>query len=171
MVTLAQIKQALKIDYSADDQEILRIRDAVVALIEDYTGVKLTPQKQTMYLHYWMKTRFEHSPFISVTSVVYSNASGATTTMPTTDYFLIRSEAPSVYINFSDYPELSDNTEIIVNYTSGYAELPAHIQQAVIALVGAYYNNPEATAPVTLSEVPLSAKFILDLIREKGLLS
>ena len=171
MVTLAQIKQALKIDYSADDQEILRIRDAVVSLIEEYTGVKLTPQKHTMYLSYWMKTRFDFAPFVSVTSVVYSNTSGATTTMPTTDYFFIRSEAPSVYINFSDYPQLADNTEIAVTYTAGWNDLPAHIEQAIIALVGAYYNNPEATAPITLSSVPMSAQFVLDMIREKGMLS
>jgi uncharacterized phiE125 gp8 family phage protein len=169
MVTLAQIKQALKIDYTEDDQEILRIRDAVVALIENYTGVKLTPQKHTMYLSYWMKTRFEHSPFVSVSSVTYSNASGATTSM--SDYFIVRSEAPSVYINFSEFPQLADNTEIAVTYTAGWADLPAHIEQAVIALVGAYYNNPEATAPITLSTVPMSAQFVLDMIREKGLLS
>ena len=35
---------------------------------------------------------------------------------------------------------------------------------AVIALVGAWYNNPEAFQPIGLSTVPLSVEYILSAV-------
>jgi len=167
---LTTLKKALKIDYSTDDAELIRIRDAAVAFIEDYCGVSINTESQTIYLPYWVKYRFEKSPFMSVESVKYYDSSNALTTMPTTDYFIIRSQSPSIYINFKEFPSVYEDTEIEVTYNSGYDELPEHIIQAIIAITGAWYNNPEATAPITLSEVPLSARFILENIKVKGTL-
>lgn len=169
-VTLQQVKTALKIDYSTDDTELTRLISAANAFIFDYTGVSLETAKKTQYLSWWMKTRFTDAPFVSVDSVKYYNSSNALTTMPSTDYFIIRSEPPSVYINFQEFPTVYDGTEIQVNYTIGYADTPEHFTQLVIALVGAWYNNPEATAPISLSTVPLSAQVILDMMRTKGVL-
>ena len=168
MITLAQIKQALKIDYTADDAELLRIRDAVIDLIEDYTGLSINSKKRTQYLEYWMKTRLDTYPLISIDSVKYYDTSNTLTTMES--WFIIRKDYPSIFINFSELPSLFANSEIQVTYTTGYVQLPHHIEQAVIALVGHWYNQPEAGAPITLSTVPLSAQFILDNIRIKGVL-
>lgn len=169
-VTLTQLKAALKIDYTTDDLELLRIRDAVIDFITDYTGVSLEPRVNTLYLPYFLLTRLDEMPLISIDSVKYYNPSNVLTTMPSTDYFLIKSKPPSVYLNFSEYPSTGENTEVIVTYTTGYAATPRHFDQAVIALTGHLYNNPEATAPITLSTVPLSAQMILDNMRSKGVL-
>lgn len=170
-VTLQQVKNALKIDYTTDDQEILRLIESVTAFIETYTGLTITPKKKTQYLSYWMRTRFNDFPFSSLDSVKYYNSSNTLTTMPTTDYFLDRTEPPSVYVNFSEFPSVYENTFIELNYTAGYAETPKDVQQAIIAFVGAWYNNPEATAPINLSVVPVSAQFILDNLKAKSVLT
>lgn len=163
MPTLQQIKNALKIEYDTDDAELLRLRDAVMAFIYNETGVNCSPKQYTQYCDYWMKTRFDEYPFIEVKSVKYYNSTGTLTTMPSTDYFLDKSKAPNSYfINFSEYPDLKDNTQIEITYTAGYADLPKDLAQCVIAFVGAWYNNPEALSPITLQEVPVSAKFILE---------
>lgn len=168
---LVTIKNALKIDYTTDDAEIIRIRDAAIAFIEDYCGISIVNATQTIYMTYWMKTRFDKAPFLQIESVKYYDSANVLTTMPTTDYFLIRSQYPSVYVNFSEYPSVYENTEIELTYTTGYNdELPEHITQAIIAITGAWYNNPESTAPITLTEVPLSARFILENIKVKGTL-
>jgi uncharacterized phiE125 gp8 family phage protein len=169
-IALSTIKQALKIDYTADDAELVRIRDAAVAFVSDYTGLSLEIKTNTQFIPYWMKTRFDSLPFVSITSVKFQNSSNVETTMPSTDFFIIKSQPPSTYINFSDFPSIFEGTEIEITYTSGYATLPKHIEQAVIAIIGHWYNNPEAGAPITISTVPLSAQFILDTLRVKGIL-
>lgn len=167
---LATIKTALKIDYSYDDGDIIRLRDAAIALIEDYTGVSIEDTSHNIYIPYWVKTRFEIQPFSSINFVNYVDSTGATVTMPSTDYFIIRSNPPSVYINFKEYPSLKENTEILINYNTGYYQLPEHITQAIIAIIGAWYNNPESTAPITLTEVPLSARFILENLKSRSVI-
>lgn len=168
---LTTIKNALKIDYTTDDAEIVRIRDAAIDFIEDYCGISINNKTQIVYLPYWMKTRFEKTPFLEVESVKYYDSANVLTTMPTTDYFIVRSSPPSIYVNFKEYPSIYENTEIEVTYTTGYDDvLPEHITQAIIAITGAWYNNPEATAPITLTEVPLSARFILENLKVKGTL-
>lgn len=170
-VALSQIKSALKIEWTNDDAELLRIRDAVVDFISDYTGLSITSKTNTQYISYWMKTRLEEAPFIEIKSVQYYNSSNVLTTMPVADYFLIRSEAPSIYINFAEYPSIKENTEIAINYSTGFAVLPKNIEQAIIALIGLWYNNPEAASPIAMTNVPMSAQFILDELKIKGILT
>lgn len=169
-VTLTQVKKALKIDYTTDDTEILRLIDAVTAHIESYTGVTVNPTKKTMYLEYWTRTMFDAFPLIQIDSVSYTAPDGTATTMPTTDYFLDKSKQPRVYLNFSEYPSIKEYTFIEVEYTAGYAETPKDIEQAIIAFVGAWYNNPEALSPISMQTVPISAQFILDNLKVRSVL-
>lgn len=168
-VTLSTLKKALKIDYTTDDQELLRLRDAAISWISEYTGLSLQSKSKTQYLQYWMRTRINTYPFNTITSVTYVDANNVEQTM--TDYWIDRSDEPSVYVNFLEYPSTYEGTQIQLTYTTGYGTLPPEIEQVVIALVGAWYNNPEATAPITLSVVPLSAMFILDNLKVKGVLT
>ena len=168
--TLQTIKSALKVDFTYDDAELLRLRDAVMSFITSYTGVNLSVQNKTQYITWFMRTRLDEQPFAAITSVQYYNTANVLTTMASTEYFLDRSGPPSVYINFSNFPSIYENTQILVNYTAGYADLPMDMQQAIIGFVGAWYNNPDALSPIQLQEVPISAKFVLDTLKVKGAL-
>ncbi len=168
MIAISTIKKALKVDYTTDDQELLRIRDAVIALVTDYTGVTLESQSKVQYLPYFMRTRLIHTPFNEVSSVKYTNTAGTVVTMPATDWFIIRSEFPSIYINFREFPTLKEGTEVEITYKVGYSVLPGDVQQLIISLIGHWYNNPEAGAPISLSTVPLSAQFIMDNMSATG---
>ena len=170
-ITLSTIKQALKIDYSTDDAELSRLRDAAISFITEYTGIALQNKSKVQFLPYWMRTRINTYPFNAITSVKFTNTSGTLTTMPTTDWFLDKSEEPSVFINFLEFPSVKEGTFIEVTYTTGYAVFPKEVEQLVISMIGAWYNNPEATAPITLSTVPLSAQFIMDNLKAKGSLT
>jgi uncharacterized phiE125 gp8 family phage protein len=171
MLTLNNIKDALKIDYSDDDIELRRLQQAVISMIESYCGISYLPTVKTEYLEWWMRHRLMFSPFQSIVAVKYT-VGGILTTSAATDWFLDRTQYPSVFINFAEYPSIDDNTFIEISYTSGYAAQPPELDQAVIALVGSWYNNPEATQAILLSEVPMSARFILDNLRQaNGVLS
>ena len=169
--TLQQIKTALKIAYTTDDAELLRLRDAVMSFITSYTGVNMQVGNKTQYLTLWDRARFDEQPFAALTSVQYYNTSNTLTTMPATDYYLDRSDPPSVFIIFSGFPSIYENTQILLNYTAGHSDLPSDLQHAVISFVGAWYNNPEALSPITLQEVPMSARFILDTLKVRGSLT
>jgi len=167
-VTLTQVKKALKIDYTSDDSELLRLIDAVTAWVESYTGVTITPKTKTMYIEYWAKTMFKEFPFSSIDSVVYTASDNTSTTMPSTDYFIDKTNPPRYFINFTEYPSIKEHTFIEINYTVGYPDMPKDIEQAIISFVGAWYNNPEALSPISMQTVPISAQFILDTLKVRS---
>lgn len=165
-LTVAQIKTALRIDYTEDDAEIERLRDAAVAWVERYTGLKLEEETRTLRLKSWARNRLGNYPVVQVDSVTYVRG-GATVAMPEADYWLDTTESIAA-IEFLEEPERDSGTMITVTYRSGYDGVPKEIVQAIVGIVGHWYNNPEAAQPVGLTEVPLGTRFLLDHLRVEG---
>jgi uncharacterized phiE125 gp8 family phage protein len=172
MIALDTIKAALKIEVTFDDADLLRLRDAVVALVETHTGLSLCPRQIKQYLGGFARARLEHAPFISVDSVRYTSTAGTLVTMPTTDWFLIRRELPTVYIDFTKQPTAKEGTEIEVNLTVGYSKVPADLEHAIIALIGTFFENPGSIQTINGSgPLPMGAEFILQNLRVRGSVS
>jgi len=161
-VPISTIKTALKIDYSDDDTELTRLREVASMVVERRTQLKLQPGTESLFLADWTDTMIPVVPFNAITHVRYYNTANVLTTMTATDYWLDQSDGPSPVIRFKAYPSIYEGTTIIVTYTAGYSSIPDPLVHCIIALVGAYYNNPEAVQAVGLSTVPLSVEFILD---------
>jgi len=160
-VPLSTIKSALKIDYDDDDADLIRLRESAMSLIERRTELKLTPQACVLYLSSWKDTLLPDHPFNSLTSVTYYDGSNTLTTMPAGDYWVDRTDGPMVRIRFLEAPGIYEGTAISVNYNAGYSSVPNEITHAVIALTGAWYNNPEAFQPIGLNNVPFSLEYII----------
>jgi len=168
-IALATIKAALKIDYTDDDTELERIRDAAVAWVENYCGFALSSASRTMYLRDWKDTVFAVQPVTALTSVAYTDTSGGSATLTSgTDYYWDQSGPVSVLRFLAEPPSMKDGTLATVTYTAGYATEPNEVVQAVISITGLWYNNPEAAQPIGLSAVPLGAQFMLEHLRLKG---
>ena len=163
-IPLSTIKSALKIDYTDDDADLIRLREAAMALVERRTELALTPAARTLYLASWRDTLLPDYPFNSLTSVQYQDSSNATQTMPASDYWIDRTDGSMVRLRFLEAPGIYEGTAITVTYNAGYSVVPNEIVHAVIALVGAWYNNPEAFQPIGLSTVPLSVEYILSAV-------
>ena len=161
-VPLSTLKSALKVDYDDDDKDLVRLREAAMSLIERRTQLSLSPTTETLYLARFEKTLVPAVPFVSLASVQYRNEANVLTTMPATDYWIDRSEGSIPVLRFLQAPGIYEGTNITVTYTAGYSSLPNELVHAVIALVGHWYNNPEAAQPIGLSTVPLSLGYILD---------
>lgn len=168
MVPLATIKSALRIDYTADDEELTRLRDAALSFIERRTQLVLKPAAQTLYLTSWRDSTIPAVPFLSLTSVTYYDAANALTTMPAADYWLDRSEGPMPVLRFLERPGLYEGTAISVAYQAGYAALPSELVHAVIGLTGHWYNNPEAAQPVAMATVPMGVHYILENLSSRS---
>lgn len=158
---LATIKAALKIDYDEDDATLSLYRSAAISLVERRTEMLLSPQSRIAYLRDWSKAAIPDHPLSSITSITYRDASNAVTTMPVGDYWVDRADGPMACVRFLESPAIYEGTQIEMAYTAGYSEVPPEINHAVIALVGGWYNNPEAFQPIGLSTVPLSVEYIL----------
>jgi len=165
-VTVAQIKTALKIDYTDDDAELERLRDAATAWVERYTGLRLSFETRTAKLRSWGRYCFQDDRVSSISSVTYV-LDDATETMPSDDYWLDDSGELAA-IEFLEEPARDDGTLITVTYVSGYESLPREVVQAIISIVGHWYNNPEAAQAVGLQEVPLGCKLMLEHLRIRG---
>lgn len=167
-VTLATVKTALKIDYTDDDAELTRLIGVATSWVETYTGIRLTQASRTMYLREFARTAFADYPYVSTTSVTYTDSAGATQTMVAgTDYWVDLSGDIKA-VEFISSPAIKEGTLIVVTYVAGYSTEPNEIVQAIISLVGLYYNNPEAAQPVGLQAVPLGGQFILEHLRIRG---
>lgn len=160
-VPLSTIKSALKIDYDDDDLDLIRLREAASSLVEKRTQSVLVPSARTMYIASWNDTLLADHPFNSITSVTYYDGNNALTTMPSTDYWVDRTEGPIPVLRFLETPSLYQGTAITVNYNAGYASIPNELVHVIISLTGAWYNNPEAFQPIGLQTVPLSVEYIL----------
>jgi len=167
-VSLSTVKTALKIDYTDDDTELNRLIGVATSWVEYYTGIKLTQATRTMYLREFARTAFADYPYVSTTSVTYTDGSGATVTMTSgTDYWVDLSGDIKA-IEFLNEPSIKEGTLITVTYVAGYSTEPNEVVQAIISLVGLYYNNPEAAQPVGLTTVPLGGQFMLEHLRIRG---
>lgn len=163
-IPLSTIKNALKIEYSDDDTELLRLRDAAASLIERETGLVLSVQQKTQYLGSFRTTAILLVPFTSLDSVQYTDSGGASVTMPTTDWWLDYSEGPLPILKFLAEPDFKPGTNINAVCTVGYASVPNEIVHAIIALVGGWYSNPEAFQNISLSAVPMSTQYIIQAL-------
>jgi uncharacterized phiE125 gp8 family phage protein len=168
-VPLSTIKSALKIDYDDDDIDLVRLRESATTLLERRMGVLFTPQTRTMYLASFVDTVIPDHPFESLTSVEYTSG-GSTVTMPASDRWIDRTQGPIPMLRFLETPAIDEGTAITVTYTAGYDSIPNEIVHALIALVGAWYSNPEAYQPIGLAVVPMSVEFIIDAHSTRSLI-
>jgi uncharacterized phiE125 gp8 family phage protein len=169
-VPLSTIKSALKIDYDTDDIELVRWREAAQDLCARATGLSFVKSAQVLYLPYFKDSLLPAQPFGALTSVTYANSSNTITTMAATEYWLDRTQGPVPMIRFLTSPAMYPGTAITVNYSAGYDMVPAEIVHCVIALVGGWYNNPEAFQPIGLSAVPMSVTYILETMSVRSML-
>ena len=166
-ISTATVKAALRIDYTDDDAEFTRLIAAAVAWVERYTNVGMSSASRTVKLAEWRDTVLPIDPFTSLTSVTYYNSANTLTTMPAADYWVDQS-ADMPVIRFLEHPTMYEGTNATVTYVAGHATEPADMVQAVISIVGLWYNNPEAAQPVGLIPVPMGAMFMLEHLKVKG---
>lgn len=161
-VPLSTIKAALKVSYTEDDSELLRLRSAAAELVEKETGRRLAPTALTLWLPGFVDTLIPVAPVMNVGPITYTTG-GAVQTLSGTKYWIDKTDGPMWWLRFIEAPEFDDGTAVEVQYTAGASEVPAALQHALIAIIGHWYNNPEAVQPLTLTETPLSVRYILQL--------
>jgi uncharacterized phiE125 gp8 family phage protein len=152
-VTYEEVVNHLRVD-ADDEEELVRgLIDAATAYFDGYYGVigrALVTQTWVQKYDGWdAKMYLPVYPVASVTSVVYANTSGGSTTVTSTDYALYTDDCGD-YVEFDQaysYPTVSTESgpKVTITYVAGTAvsAVPAAIKQAMLLLIGHWFAQRE----------------------------
>lgn len=150
-LTTAEAKKHLRVDIADDDTYI----DALVAAARQYAETATNRQFVSATwdaIWDWFPPFFtlRKPPLQSVTSIIYLDSAGASQTLSSSEYQVITSREPGeVHLApTSSWPTTESGRldAVTVKYIAGYgaaSAVPDGIKQAILLLVGAWYENRE----------------------------
>lgn len=170
-VTLAEAKEHLRVDIDDEDTLIQSLIDAVVSHLDGWGGVLgrcLLTQTWEIRLRSWPTCIRLPFPDVSAVEIRYVDTSGVEQTVSGALYEITQAPAGAVVEFKDDWTAPSYETDmaepITVDVTAGYGaagDVPAAIRQAILLLVGHYYENRMAVTEETLQVAPLAFKALL----------
>lgn len=149
-VSLTDLKAALNVDHSNDDDELTRLIEFGRQAVERDTGLSLITQTWRLKLDAWpCKAIVLHNPPVqSVTSITYVDTNGDTQTWDSGNYVVDTDSQPGlVTLAYSkSWPTLrGDNRGITVTYVTGFGDastdVPYELVQAVMQRVRMEYDG------------------------------
>jgi uncharacterized phiE125 gp8 family phage protein len=162
-LTLDNVKAELRIETADDDSLLSRLIADCLALVEVDTGTAIRERTETVWLSRFADVMLPVIPFVEVEEIAYTRESdGAAVIVPEADYWIDRSLGRFAMVRFRRTPGGVREGTVRIDYKVGGGAVPEGLARAVVALIGHFYNNPEAAAPVSLVEVPLSYRFVVE---------
>jgi len=168
-VSLAEVKLHLRVDISTDDTLITALIAAARQMVEERIGISLLTQTRDVYgLTFPTGTvlTLPYGPVQSVTGVYYTETDSANeSTFDATSYLTQVWRDAVVLKSGYTWP---NNATMRVRYVAGYtaaASVPQRIKQAILLIIGHWYENREATQGTTVRELPLAVESLLNLER------
>lgn len=168
-ISLAEAKLHCRIDLADDDTLISGYIAAARVYVETVCNRALIEQTLEHYLDNWPEDGeliLPRSPVQGVTSVTYTDADGGTHVFAASNYVVDVLSAPArlVLKSGASWPgdELQVVNGIAVRFVAGWAQpaaVSAPIRQAMLLLIGHWYENREAT---TVGEVSRAIAFAVE---------
>ena len=176
-LTLTETKLHLRVDIDEDDTYILGLMAAAREWVETYLDRTLVHTQWSMRLDRFPaeivlpRPPMATAAAYTATSIVYTLEGGSTATLATSQYRVDRNATPGVLrTNYAGtWPShLYDQNSLTVTWWAGYGEdgtkVPRTIRNAMLLLIGHWYENRVAVASVG-NEMPLGVKTMLDANR------
>jgi uncharacterized phiE125 gp8 family phage protein len=164
-VSLAEAKLHLRVDIEDDDQYILGLIAAAREYVEAYLDRSLVYTQWTMRLdRFPYEIELPRPPMATAgtytaTVVSYTLEGGSTATLSTAEYRVDRNSTPGVVrTNYAGtWPShLYDRNSVSVTWWAGYGEdgtkVPRAIRNAILLLVGHWYENRSAVLVGSISK-------------------
>jgi len=155
-VSLVDAKSHLRVDIADDDMLISSLITTAREYCESFQGRAYVSQALALILDGFpsgAEIVLPRPPLRSVERVVYTTAAGVTTTWPSTNYIVDTASRPGRLLlapgaTWPAGPFMPMGVD--VEYTAGYgvsaAQVPARVKQAILLLIGDWYERREATA-------------------------
>jgi len=152
LVTLADAKNYLRVDFSEDDALIQSLIDSAIKRLEQYAGSAFSPRtlKVVAYVDFFIEPPY--APINTITKVeYYDNSSWVELTLDG-DYYILGDVYKKVYM--VSYPQ----REYRFTYTCGFTTLPDSIYNAILKLVADLYDYRASESPNDkLNELQMTA--------------
>ena len=163
-VTLAEVKNALPVFDSADDNYIALLINAVTDQIRRYIGQDIVQvTRQSMWFRPYRDNYLSYGPHGTVTSVISQSEDGTNTTLVSgSDYYVQGLDFKRIrLINFG-----LNGVYLLATYQSGYTgdNVPEAMKAAIIQEVALQYKNrqdPDLPSRVSVNGLSLEARHLL----------
>jgi uncharacterized phiE125 gp8 family phage protein len=179
-ITVADVKAQVRQSLDDEDGLIVGLIQAVAGHLDGYSGIlgkALISQTWAESFRYFRDgVRLSVGPFQSIVSVTYFDGDGAQQTLPSSIYTIHSDDrGPMLWLKpGQSWPSIESRPDAITaTYRAGYGDtpdsVPAEIRQAMLLLVGGYYQNREAVAAgITFAELPMGVKALLGPHRRRA---
>lgn len=175
-VSLTEAKLHLRVEVSDDDALIAALITAAREYVEESARRALVTQTWRLSLSGWPggnSIELSRPPLQSVTSIIYKDSAGASTTWAAANYLVDTDSEPGrvVLAYGASWPSVTlyPSNPIQITYVAGYgaaSAVPQRLRQAVLLLVGHWYENRESTISGTIArDIPLGLDSLIWLNR------
>lgn len=188
-ITLIEAKNHLKITYSEDDDLIGTLIEASRKLVEVKLKQSLVTQTYDLFLNGWydevltnypgryvaqQAVYIPRGPVQSVTSVQFLDTTSTVQTLATTSYIVSKGAPGRITPSYGHYfpTTLPVIDSVIIRYVAGYGvdgtEVPANIKQAMLLLIGLWYESRSA-AGEKMDDLPFAVDALLSASKHSWL--
>jgi len=178
-VSVAEAKEHLRIDssFTADDTYIETLISVATLAAENYTNLAL--MEQTFILDIdafpdYFNLLKGTLRTLTVNSITYKDESNASQTLAASNYVADGSIKPAriYYTPDASIPSTFEIPNAVnVTFTLGFtaaSQVPAPIKQAILLMIGTYYETRQTVSDRTYKEIPQSAEYLLMPYRVQG---
>lgn len=170
-VTLDKAKLHLKVDCDADDTYITTLIKVARKYAEQFQGRSYITQTLELRLDKFPCRLIElpRPPSISVTSIKYVDSAGDTQTLDASKYTTdFNSYVARIVPAFNQiWPTTRQVIDAVtIEYVAGYGDadaVPETIKQAILLLIGVWYENRVPISEATTSEIPFAVTALLTM--------
>ena len=170
-VTVEEAKLQVRQDASADDDLILGLIELAQSYVEDVCDAALVNQTWDMFLDGFPGSVLEIPkwPLVSVTGVYYTAEGASEATYSSANYVVDVYNKPGKIklVSSASWPgdELVVVNGVRVRFVAGYgtggSAVPRRMRQAMLLLIGHWYENREETWEKRLESIPMGVESLL----------
>tara|TARA_Y100001963_G_C6640388_1_gene380658 strand:+ start:162 stop:821 length:660 start_codon:yes stop_codon:yes gene_type:complete len=176
-VSLAEAKTHLRIDstFTTDDTYITTLIDVATAAAENYMGLKIMAQSWFLdidaFPSYFDLLIASPKADATINAITYFDANNASQTLAASNYFVDSTRKPVRIYESPDgnFPSTYERPNAVtVDFALGYStagDVPAPIRQAILLMIGSYYETRQTVSDRTYKEIPQTAEYLLQPYR------
>ena len=149
-VSVAEAKAFLRLDDGLEDGLVTTLIGAARMHVEGVTAKALLAQSWRVVLDDWPLdgvVRLPVTPFVAVTEITAYDAAGGAHTVPLAQ-FMSEPDRLLLPANVAGMPALRERQGIEIDYVAGFGtepeDVPADLRQALLALVGYWFEHRDA---------------------------